>query len=159
MTPPDCPTRTTIETDSGILATRQQSPMPVEPISGGVNLASSPCLSLEVMDMVNEETEQEPPSVPEDVALTPSAVQLLPRGCNQTQRMPTVVRIPPRECGWPRLTATSTPRIRRNWSTRMAHRPPPADTTTSSRLSHCAEGREREERRPVAPWRGRDKQL
>lgn len=101
--------------------------------------------------MVNEETEQEPPSVLEDVALTPSAVQLLPRGCNQTQRMPTVVRIPPRECGRSRLTATSTPRIRRNWSTWMAHRPPPADTTTSSRLSHCAEGREREERRPRRP--------
>lgn len=69
--------------------------MPVEPISGGVSLASSQCLSLEAMDMVNEEPEQEPPSVPEDVALTPSAVQQLPRGCNQTHRMPTVVRIPP----------------------------------------------------------------
>lgn len=33
----------------------------------------------------------------------------------------------------------------------MAHRPPPADTTTSSRLSHCAEGREREERRLCRP--------
>lgn len=93
--PPDCPTGTTIETDSGILATGQQSPMPVEPISGGVNLASSPCLSLEAMDMVNDKPEREPPSVPEDVALTPSAVQLLPRGYNQTHQMPTVVRIPP----------------------------------------------------------------
>lgn len=101
--------------------------------------------------MVNKEPEQEPPSVPEDVALTPSTVQQLPRGCNQTHRMPTVVRIPPRECDRPRLTATGTPRIRRNWSTWMAHRPPPAATTTSSRLSHCAEGREREERRLRRP--------
>lgn len=79
--------------------------MPVEPISGGVSLASSPCLSLEAMDMVNEEPEQEPPSVPD------SAVQQLPRRCNQTHRMPTVVRIPPRDCDRPRLTATGNPRI------------------------------------------------